>query len=87
MEENLGHAIEIEIEGDALPPSSSSSVPPKLKRWYSHTTFKTITLASLSIISILLTFVGLFMHLISACETIGFITAIIMLYAPSPLAH
>ncbi len=45
MEEDPGHAIEIEIDAD-VQPSSQSSVPPKLKRWYSHTTFKTITLAS-----------------------------------------
>jgi len=63
-----------------------SSVPKKLKSWYTRSSFRSIILSVLSILSIILSFIGLYSNLISSCETLGFISSIIFLFAPSPLS-
>jgi hypothetical protein len=77
-----------------LPPSPSngesnvdSSIPDKLKRWYSHSSFRAITLSVLSVNSVILTFIALFTGIVDHCEAIGFVLSLIMLFAPSPLSY
>lgn len=64
---------------------TDNSIPAKLRRFYSHNSFKNIILAFLSITSIGLTFIGLFVGKLDGCETISFVTSVILLFAPSPL--
>jgi len=66
--------------------NSVNSIPERLQTWYSHGTCRAITLSTISIVSVILTFIALFTGFIDSCESIGFITSMIMLFAPSPLS-
>ena len=65
---------------------SENSIPQKLRTWYSHKACRNITSATIACASTILVFSALLMDKISACECIGFITAVITLFAPSPLS-
>ena len=65
--------------------NTTNSIPAKLRRFYSHSSFKNIILAFLSIASIGLCFIGLFSDKLDGCTALAFISSVIMLYAPSPL--
>lgn len=65
--------------------TKSDSIPTKLKSFYSHRSFRQIILSVLSLMSITFAFIALFTGLIDSCEALGFVTSIIMLFAPSPL--
>jgi len=68
-------------------PASSvdSSIPEKIKRWYSHRSFKAITFSVLASLSVTMAFVGLFTGRVEGCEALGFIISVITLFSPSPL--
>ena len=63
----------------------SDSIPTKLKTWYSHTSYRAIILSVLSMSSIILAFIGMFVDKIDACSCLGFVLSIITLFCPSPL--
>lgn len=65
--------------------NTTNSIPAKLRRIYSHSSFKNIILAFLSIASIGLCFIGLFSDKLDGCTSLAFVSSVIMLYAPSPL--
>lgn len=67
--------------------TSSNSIPKRLRSFYSHASFRQIILSILSLLSIASAFIGLFAGLLEPCETLGFTTSIILLFAPSPLCQ
>lgn len=67
------------------PCKKSDSIPTKLKTWYSHTSYRAIILSVLSIMSIVLAFIGMYAGRIDSCSTLGFVASIITLFCPSPL--
>jgi len=77
----------VHVENGSSGDSNHTSIPKKLKSWYGHTSFRSIILSILSIMSILSAFVGLYTQLIGPCECIGFVSSIVFLFAPSPLTH
>lgn len=64
---------------------SNNSIPAKLKRWYSHNSFKNIILGSLSIISVTSTICLMMVEKLDTCSGYAFITTIIMVFVPSPI--
>ena len=77
----------VHVENGSRIDSNHTTIPKKLKSWYGHTSFRSIILSILSIMSILCAFIGLYTQLIEPCECIGFVSSIIFLFAPSPLTH
>jgi len=91
LTDEVAQVDEINIEIDSVHGENGSSdqttIPKKLKSWFSQTSFRSIILSILSIMSICLAFIGLYTHLIEACECIGLVSSIIFLFSPSPLTH
>ena len=77
--------ISLDVHEDGEPCHKSDSIPTKLKQWYSHTSYRAIILSILSIMSICLAFIGLFVGKIDECACLGFVLSIITLFCPSPL--
>lgn len=65
--------------------ATSNSIPSKLRKFYSHNSFRQIILSVLSLSSITFTFVGLFSGKLDGCETLAFVSSVILLFSPSPL--
>ena len=62
-----------------------NSIPSKLRKFYSHNSFRQIILSILSLSSISFTFAGLFSGKLEACESLAFVSSVILLFSPSPL--
>lgn len=73
-------------EEGSSPELKSDSIPSRLKKFYSHRSFRQIVLSILSMMSITFAFVALFVGRIDECATLGFVVSIITLFAPSPLS-
>ena len=67
------------------PSITTNSIPLKLRKYYSHASFRQIILSTLSIISIIGAFIGLYTKLIDECACLGFVTSVLLLFSPSPL--
>ena len=67
------------------PSITTNSIPLKLRKYYSHASFRQIILSTLSIISIIGAFIGLYTKLIEECACLGFVTSVLLLFSPSPL--
>lgn len=65
--------------------SSKNSIPTKLRKFYSHNSFRQIILSVLSLMSISLCFLALFTGKTEPCESLAFISSLILLFSPSPL--
>ncbi len=70
------------VQGESLP----NSIPAKLRRYYSHRSFRQIILSIISLLGIILAFGGLYSQNLGSCETLAFCSSIILLFAPSPLS-
>lgn len=57
------------------------------KKLYCHANIRLIILSFLSIGVVTGSFIGLFSNILSSCETLGIVTNIVMLFAPSPLSY
>lgn len=66
---------------------TNNSIPARLRSFYSHASFRHIILSILSLVSISLAFLALFIDKIDGCSALGFVTSIILLFAPSPLTR
>lgn len=87
VDEGPGGAADVDDSVRANHPSATTnSIPLKLRKFYSHTSFRQIILSTLSILSIVFAFIGLWAKLIDSCSTLGFVTSVLLLFAPSPLA-
>ena len=75
----------LRVHADPIPPSTTSSIPPKLKNWYSHKSARILTCATLSMTIIMGSFISLYMNKASSCEVLGISSLIVGLWTPSPL--
>lgn len=66
---------------------TTNSIPARLRSFYSHASFRHIILSLLSLVSICLAFLALFIDKVDSCSALGFVTSIILLFAPSPLTR
>jgi hypothetical protein len=85
--------VQIDIESiracNGSPPQASinNSIPIRLKRWYSHNSFKNIILGTLSIISVTSTIGLMMVDKLDSCTAYAFITSVILIFVPSPISQ
>lgn len=80
--------IDLQSNSSAIAQAGSiNSIPVKLKKWYSHTSYKNIILSVLSVIIVGCSFTGLFLDILKPCEVIGICTSILLLFTPSPISR
>ncbi len=77
--------IDIEHISNQATSGSNQSIPQKLRKWYSHGSFRILILSSISSISVLCVFGGVFGGVIDPCTGLSFISSTIALFVPSPL--
>jgi len=67
------------------PPSTSSALPPTLKKWYSNDVFRTVTFFILMSAVLGISSTGWFMDKLSNDQMLGIFSSLLFLATPSPI--